>query len=136
MRVLNIKNTNLFNKFTVTSSIETVIKAINEGKFFEVKNEFIPGDIETIFLDQIATRENVHLIYTNEEVPVLISNDGFVSNLMSKEFYSQHKEAIIEAKKNYILNCNDNYCTIDKDIFDDVFFEKILEKYQDGSIVF
>ncbi len=97
MNVLNIYE----NKDLIVENIndiDSLVKAIESGTKYEIKDSFYCGDKITTGLERIYNEKNINVIYTTEENPIITFKNSFVStNFINKNFFLKHKDRITKA---------------------------------------
>lgn len=108
---------------TVINDIDDLLKLILEGKKFIVKDEYMPGDEIT---NPVEEKNNtVNIVYTDENHPVIISNNLLIDNAINSDFYKEHEKEILKAKKQLRLS-KDNII-IERNEYNKEFLKDVLE---------
>lgn len=125
---INLWESSFAKYFTFSNDLNTLLELIKEGQEITVKDSYFPGDLIENHLEHRYSEQNIILNYNDEEHPMALTvNNLICQNNISTAFFNKHKDVIIEALTNYILNSNNLSIAVSKIVFSDELFEKILE---------
>ena len=127
MEVLNLWETNIADKFTFLYDIESLINLIVEKGIDRIhqREKFIPGDSIESPLENNISKQNLGLVYTNQQNPIVYKE--FVGLYINSEFLEKHKEQIKEALINNI-NKN-NFCiTLTPFTYSKEYMKKLIKE--------
>lgn len=105
--ILKSWDNNLFET-TILNTIEDLIKEIEKGTKFEIRNDYNNNKKATCLLEETSTYDSI--IYTDEEHPILISTLPILfNNYINESFYKKYQSEIEKAyiqynEKNNITN--------------------------------
>lgn len=139
METKNIWDLQIIENYTPLNTIEEVLKEIKDGHLFnfEIKDTFRPGEEITSIFDNIASKNNFILNYTDNVHPVLIAIDrnSFFSNYMNSNFFKQHEQEIKKAYIEAIKTTNNKVFITESFMFSNELLDELL-KIEDVSLFF
>ena len=136
MENINIWESNFKDNYIYFNNLSDYFQYLTEKKLpmtFLLKDMYISGNEPQNVLENKALRENINLIFTDEEHPIVISNfDDFIDSYINPSFFEQHKEEFIKLAKENIKNQlidNSNYIYIPDFISKESILDEIIKEY-------
>lgn len=106
MKEIKIWESNLKDKCSFINNIDDFINYLEENNItdFTLCSIYECSQEPKTYLDYLAKKKDLNIIYTNKEHQVTISNVGLNKDIIvNPKFYQEHKEKIIECIKNITI---------------------------------
>lgn len=143
-------NSKLSDKFICCQNIEQMKKEIEKlskekdtfsfvdeilGSYtsFIVKDEYKNGNDSNFYYDLIACRDNVDIIYTDINHPIMIIDDDI---LINSQYFKENKDELVTFFREKILKSPATNININSFVFSDDFFDQLIEKEKIKYIYF
>ena len=130
MEIKNFWNLQIIEKYTPLNTIEEVLKEIKDGHLFnfELKDTFTPGEEITNVFDNVASKNNFVLNYTDNAHPAFLAIDrnSFYSNYINSNFFKYHEEEIKKAYIEAIKTTNNKVFIIESFMFSNELLDELL----------
>ena len=133
MKRLNLWETKLKDDYIYFNNVTDYFNfLIEENRYmnFKIKKQFTPGMETEDFLETQAFKENLELIYTDLNHPIVVSQKTFKNNYVDPRFYLEHKKDFIQAAHKLFLSeveKNNIIIKIPDFLFDDNLLNLIIE---------
>lgn len=152
MPKIEVWNSNLSDKFICCQNIDQMKKEIeklqsekeifgfDETMFwdnyvsFVIKDGYKKGDNIEFLYDRIASKQNVEVIYTDINHPIMLTDDDDI--LINSQYFEKNKDELLTFFREKILKSPAINVYIDSLIFSDDFLNQLIEKEEIEHIYF
>ena len=144
MPKIEVWNSNLSDKFICCQNIDQMKKEIEklqsekeifgfDGTMFwdnyvsfVIKDGYKKGDNIEFLYDRIASKQNVEVIYTDINHPIMLTDDDDI--LINSQYFEKNKDELLTFFREKILKSPAINVYIDSLIFSDDFLNQLIEK--------
>ena len=152
MPKIEVWNSNLSDKFICCQNIDQMKKEIEklqsekeifgfDGTMFwdnyvsfVIKDGYKKGDNIEFLYDRIASKQNVEVIYTDINHPIMLTDDDDI--LINSQYFEKNKDELLTFFREKILKSPAINVYIDSLIFSDDFLNQLIEKEEIEHIYF